>query len=73
MCCKICCESNPNRKPCFLHDPVWQILRGYFAELINFETEKMFDRTRTIKLIIRGKIKLEEIKQVFEDFKINVD
>ena len=68
--CKLCCLSDPNRQPCVLHDSWCNIIRAYIHDVIEFERKNNFDRTRTVKLVLGGRIKFAEIKKVFEDLEV---
>lgn len=39
-------------------------------ETLSFEAKQGFDRSRTLKIIVRRRPKLEEIKKVFEGYKV---
>ena len=71
--CKKCCQSDPNRSPCVLHDSFSNIERHYIGEIIEFERKNNFDRARTVKLVLGGKMKFSEIKKVFEDLEVEWD
>lgn len=68
--CKRCCQADPNRTPCVLHDNYGNIVRHYISEVIEFERQSNFDVTKTIKLVLSSKIKLREIKKLFEDLEV---
>lgn len=68
--CRICCQNEPARKPCVLHDSHDQFFRHKTRILDAFEKKKGFDRSRTLRLSMRKMIRLYDIERVFKPFGI---
>ena len=56
-----------------MHDSFSNIERHYISQIIEFERKNNFDRARTVKLVLGGKMKFSEIKKVFEDLEVEWD
>lgn len=70
MCLK-CCQKSANKEFCIIHDNLVNSYRKKTKELLLFENSKNFDRTRTIRITLRQRVNIGDIKTIFKDYKIN--
>lgn len=68
--CRLCCQDEPSRKPCALHDSHDQFFRHKMRNLYSFDLKKGFDRSRTLRLSMRKMIRLYDIERVFKPYAI---
>lgn len=76
--CKKCCEISPNKNFCVIHDDFVNYYRDKMNYLLSFEQiEKSFDRSKTIRILIRkNTINKNILKKIFSSnktYKINWD
>lgn len=63
--CRLCCQKSRKKEFCVIHDDMVNYYRKKMQEILEFEIRKNFDRTKTIRITVRHRISLSELKSIF--------